>query len=49
MISQKEGIQMTPQMLDYLFSNPFYSQKKMTESLDVHRNTAAKYFQELEK
>lgn len=48
-ISLKEGIHMTSHMLDYLFSNPFYSQKKMAESLNVHRNTAAKYFQELEK
>ncbi len=35
-------------MLDYLFSNPFYSQKKLSESLGVHRNTASKYFAELE-
>ena len=48
-ISLKNGVHMTSQMLDYLFSNPFYSQKKMAESLGVHRNTAAKYFQELEK
>ncbi|MCX6756545.1 MAG: Fic family protein, partial [Candidatus Nomurabacteria bacterium] len=39
----------TPQMMDYLFSNSFYSQKKMSEKLDVHRNTASKYFTELEK
>lgn len=48
-ITQEDGIHITPQMLDYLFSNPFYSQKKMAESLKIHRNTAAKYFQELEK
>jgi len=48
-ISQSDGVHMTPHMLDYLFSNPFYSQKKMAESMKVHRNTAAKYFQELEK
>lgn len=48
-ISQKDSIHITPHMLDYLFSNPFYSQKKMTEILKIHRNTAAKYFQELEK
>ena len=39
---------MTPQMLDYLFSNPFYTQKKLSEYLGVHRNTASKYFTELE-
>lgn len=48
-ISLKNGVPMTLRMLDYLFSNPFYSQKKMAESLGVHRNTAAKYFQKLEK
>lgn len=48
-ISREDGIHFTPQMLDYLFSNPFYSQKKMADSLKVHRNTAAKHFQELEK
>lgn len=48
-ISKGGGIHMTPHMLDYLFSNPFYSQKKMAESLKIHRNTAPKYFQELEK
>lgn len=47
-IAHKDGTKMTSHMLDYLFSNPFYSQKKMAESLSVHRNTAAKYFQELE-
>lgn len=46
--SRKDGTKITSQMLDYLFSNPFYSQKKMAESLGVHRNTAARYFQELE-
>lgn len=48
-IAHKDGTKITSQMLDYLFSNPFYSQKKMAESLQVHRNTAAKYFQELEE
>jgi Fic family protein len=47
-IAHKDGTKITSQMLDYLFSNPFYSQKKMAESLKIHRNTAAKYFQELE-
>ena len=47
--AQKDGVNITPQMLDYLFSNPFYSQKKMSENLGVHRNTARKYFRELEK
>lgn len=48
-IAHKDGTRITSHMLDYLFSNPFYSQKKMAESLNVHRNTAAKYFQELEE
>lgn len=48
-IAHKDGTKITSQMLDYLFSNPFYSQKNMADSLDVHRNTAAKYFQELEE
>lgn len=40
---------MTSAMIDYLYSNPFYSQKTMAESLEVHRNTASKYFAELEQ
>ena len=47
-VAHRDGTKITPQMLDYLFSNPFYSQKSMAENLGVHRNTAAKYFQELE-
>lgn len=39
----------SPKMLDYLFSNPFYTQKKLSEYLGVHRNTASKYFVELER
>jgi Fic family protein len=48
-IAYRDGTKITSQMLDYLFSNPFYSQKNMADSLKVHRNTAAKYFQELEE
>ena len=40
---------MTSDLIDYLFSNPFYSQNKLSENLGIHRNTASKYFQELEK
>ncbi|MHB8913816.1 MAG: Fic family protein [Minisyncoccota bacterium] len=40
---------MTSAMIDYLFSNPFYSQRTMSDKLQVHRNTASKYFAELEK
>lgn len=36
------------EMIEYLFKNAFYSQKKMSEALGVHRNTASKYFYELE-
>lgn len=43
------GITMTPKLIDYLFSNPFYSQNKLTERMGIHRNTASKYFQKLEK
>ena len=39
---------MTSDLINYLFSNPFYSQNKLSESIGVHRNTASKYFQELE-
>jgi Fic family protein len=39
----------TPQMIDYLFSNSFYSQKTMSENFNIHRNTCSKYFAELEK
>jgi Fic family protein len=39
----------TPQLIDYLFSNPFYSQKNLAESLSIHRNTTSKYFSELEE
>lgn len=48
-IAHNDGTKITSDMLDYLFSNPFYSQKNMAKSLGVHRNTAAKYFQELEE
>jgi Fic family protein len=47
--THQNGAAMSPQMMDYLFSNPFYSQKRLSEALGVHRNTAAKYFQDLEK
>ncbi len=40
---------MTPKLIDYLFSNSFYSQNKLSKSLKIHRNTASKYFKELEK
>lgn len=36
-------------MIDYLFSNPFYTQKTMSKYLGVHRNTTSRYFVELEK
>lgn len=48
-LNQKDGFKINSQMLDYLFSNPFYSQKNMAKDLKIHRNTAAKYFQELER
>ena len=36
-------------LIDYLFSSPFYSQNSLSENLEIHRNTASKYFLELEK
>lgn len=48
-IPNQNAVMTSPQMIEYLFSNPFYSQKRLSEFLEVHRNTAAKYFQDLEK
>jgi len=39
----------TAELVEYLFSFPFYSQKTMQSSLGVSRNTASKYFAELER
>ncbi|MBD3299761.1 MAG: Fic family protein [Candidatus Moranbacteria bacterium] len=39
----------SPQLLDYLFSSPFYTQKTMQKKLKIHRNTASKYFNYLEE
>ena len=36
-------------MTEYLFSNPFYTQERLSRCLKVHRNTASRYFKELEK
>ena len=36
-------------MTEYLFSNPFYTQERLSKYLKVHRNTASRYFKELEK
>lgn len=47
-VSAKTTILSAP-MIDYLFSNPFYTQRTMSEKLNVHRNTASKYFAELEQ
>jgi len=35
--------------VEYLFSFPFYSQKTMQSALGISRNTASKYFAELER
>lgn len=43
----KAGV-MSGAVIDYLFSNAFYTQQTMSLKLGVHRNTAAKYFSELE-
>lgn len=48
-IAGQNSFMISPQMMEYLFSNPFYLQKRLSEALGVHRNTAAKYFQDLEK
>jgi len=36
------------ELVEYLFSYPFYSQKTLQAALGVSRNTASKYFSELE-
>jgi len=36
-------------MMEYLFSAPFYTQERLSEFMNVHRNTAARYFRELER
>lgn len=46
-VDKKTNI-LSSEMVEYLFKNSFYSQKKMSEALNVHRNTASKYFVELE-
>ena len=46
-VNKKSNI-LSSKMIDYLFSNSFYSQKKMAIELGIHRNTASKYFTELE-
>jgi Fic family protein len=35
------------ELVEYLFSYPYYSQKSMQSSLNISRNTASKYFSEL--
>ncbi len=40
---------MTAKMMNYLFANPYYTVKTMTETLGVHRNTARHYFDELQR
>ncbi|KKQ60342.1 MAG: Filamentation induced by cAMP protein Fic [Parcubacteria group bacterium GW2011_GWE2_38_18] len=47
-IAMVNNLTLSQEMINYLFSNSFYSQKKMVENLHVHRNTSARYFQELE-
>jgi Fic family protein len=37
------------ELVEYLFSYPFYSQKTMQTSLGVSRNTSSKYFAKLER
>ncbi len=36
-------------MTEYLFSSPFYTQERLSKFMNVHRNTAARYFKELER
>ena len=35
------------ELVEYLFSYPFYSQRSMQEKLNISRNTSSKYFSEL--
>lgn len=37
------------ELVEYLFSYPFYSQKTLQSALNISRNTASKYFSELER
>ena len=39
----------TAELVEYLFSFPFYSQKTLQTTLGISRNTASKYFSELER
>ena len=49
----REGIQQklpkiySAELVEYLFSFPFYSQSTIQEKLNIARNTASKYFSEL--
>jgi Fic family protein len=36
-------------LIEYLFSSPFYNQKTLQTSLGISRNTTSKYFSELER
>ena len=47
-IQQKLPKIYTAELVEYLFSHPFYSQSSMQEKLNIaSRNTASKYFSEL--
>jgi len=39
----------TAELVEYLFSYPYYSQKSMQSVLNISRNTSSKYFSELVK
>lgn len=48
-VSKKSKILDNYKMTEYLFSTPFYTQERLSKFLSVHRNTAARYFKELDR
>ena len=47
-ISKSKPVNSSQEMIDYIFSNPFYTTSSMSKKLGIHRNTTRKYFKELE-
>lgn len=49
LVIQSKSSIYSAELVEYLFSYPFYSQKTMQSALGISRNTASKYFTELER
>jgi Fic family protein len=43
LLSRKAPTISSIELIEFLFSNPFYTSKSIQEALDIHRNTASKY------